>query len=44
MALDYLMRSKRLNRRCRFDVVAIDGLDSPDLDVRVIENAFEINQ
>jgi len=40
MALDYLAWTGRLNTACRFDVVAIDGLDGPREDVRVYANAF----
>ena len=40
MALDYLAWTRRLNDRCRFDVIAIDGIGSPQMTIRVIENAF----
>lgn len=40
MALDYLAWAGRLNDRCRFDVVAIDGIGTSHVDVRVIEDAF----
>lgn len=40
MALDYLARSGGLERRCRFDVVAIDGLDTPAMTIAVIQDAF----
>ena len=40
MAVDYLAWTGRLNRRCRFDVVAIDGIDTDKMTIRVIENAF----
>jgi putative endonuclease len=43
MALDYLARADRLDNPCRFDVVAIDGLGSGKVDVRVIQNAFSRN-
>jgi putative endonuclease len=43
MALDYLAWTGRLRDRCRFDVVAIDGLGSDRVSVRVIENAFWID-
>ena len=43
MALDYLAWSGRLTRRCRFDVVAIDGVGTPRMTVRVIEDAFHVN-
>jgi putative endonuclease len=40
MALDYLAREGRLDVRCRFDVVAIDRLGTPEMTVRIIRNAF----
>ncbi|MGH7633527.1 MAG: YraN family protein [Gemmatimonadaceae bacterium] len=40
MALDYLARVRRLNSRCRFDVIAIDGVATDRIRLRVIENAF----
>jgi putative endonuclease len=40
MALDYLARTGRLNDRCRFDVVAIDGIETDHLNLRVIQDAF----
>ena len=43
MALDYLAWTGRLTRRSRFDVVAIDGVGTPAMTVRVIEDAFQVN-
>jgi len=40
MALDYLGRTGCQDDPCRFDVVAIDGLGSPHVTVRVIKDAF----
>lgn len=40
MAIDYLARANRLNRPCRFDVVAIDGIGTDQMELRVIQNAF----
>lgn len=40
MALDYLAHTDRLNDKCRFDVVAIDGVGTPRERLRVIEHAF----
>jgi putative endonuclease len=40
IALDYLARANRLDARCRFDVVAIDGLGTDRTEVRVIADAF----
>jgi putative endonuclease len=41
MALDYLAWTGRTNARCRFDVIAIDGLGTKDETLRVIEDAFQ---
>jgi putative endonuclease len=41
MALDYLAWSARPHARCRFDVVAIDGLGTNAQTLRVIEGAFD---
>ena len=43
MALDYLAWTGRLNQRCRFDVVAIDGVGTPRQSLRIIENAFDVS-
>ena len=40
MALDYLAWTGWLNRLCRFDVVAIDGIGTDRMNIEVIENAF----
>ena len=40
MALDYLGWTGRTNDRCRFDVVAIDGIGTVAMTMRVIESAF----
>jgi putative endonuclease len=40
MALDYLAWTGRLGHRCRFDVVAIDRFGTPQMTLRVIEDAF----
>ena len=44
MALDYLAWTGCPNRRCRFDVVAIDGIGTETMQLRVIENAFDAGQ
>ena len=44
MALDYLAWSGRLDAPCRFDVVAIDGIGTDRMTVRVIEGAWEVDQ
>ena len=41
MALDYLAWTGGLDKPCRFDVVAIDGLGSAEMKMEVIENAFQ---
>lgn len=43
MALDYLARADKLEARCRFDVVAIDGIGTDDMELRVIEDAFQVD-
>jgi putative endonuclease len=40
MALDYLARANRLEARCRFDVVAIDGVGTERTEVNVVAGAF----
>jgi putative endonuclease len=40
IALDYLARVNRLDARCRFDVVAIDGIGTDRTEVQVIADAF----
>jgi putative endonuclease len=40
MALDYLAWTRQLEARCRFDVVAIDGMGTGDVRIEVIEDAF----
>ena len=40
MALDYLAWAQKLDAPCRFDVVAIDRVGSPQMTVRVIEDAW----
>ena len=44
MALDYLAWTQRLDHPCRFVVVAIDGLDTPGMTVRVIEDAWTVDR
>lgn len=43
MALDYLAWEGRLDRPCRFDVVAIDRIGLADMTIRVIENAWQVD-
>jgi len=43
MALDYLAWTGQLGRRCRFDVVAIDGIGTPAMRLRVIPGAFGVS-
>ena len=44
MALDYLAWTGRADRRCRFDVVAIDGIGTETMKLQVIENAFGVDR
>jgi putative endonuclease len=43
LALDYLAWSRQLDRPCRFDVVAIDGIGTDDVHVRVVADAFRLD-
>jgi len=43
MALDYLAWTSALDQPCRFDVVAIDGIGTERMHVRVIEDAFQVD-
>ena len=40
MALDYLAYTGRLDEPCRFDVVAIDGIGTSGMELRLIPDAF----
>ena len=42
MALEFLARHRRLEAPCRFDVVAIDRIGTPEVSVHVIEGAFSV--
>ena len=44
MALDYLAWTSALDEPCRFDVVAIDGIGTDKMTVRVIEDAFTVDR
>lgn len=44
MALDYLAWSGQMDARCRFDVVAIDGLGTERMTVRHIPHAFVVDR
>ena len=44
MALDYLAWTGRLEDPCRFDVVAIDGISTNKMTLRVIEDAFYVDR
>ena len=43
MALDYLAWTGGLERRCRFDVVAIDGIGTEGMTIRLIQDAFQFD-
>ena len=42
-ALLYIKKYKLQDKNCRFDVVSIEGVDRPVPEVRLIENAFELD-
>ncbi|MFA5389578.1 MAG: YraN family protein [Candidatus Omnitrophota bacterium] len=42
-ALTYIKKHRLENKNCRFDVVSIEGVDSRDPEVKVIENAFDLD-
>ena len=42
-ALTYIKRYKLENETCRFDVVSIQGDDSPDPEIKLIKNAFDLD-
>jgi putative endonuclease len=43
MALDYLAGTGRLDSPCRFDIIAIDGVGSSDMRLRLIRDAFHVD-
>jgi len=43
MALDYLAWTGRLERPCRFDVVAIDGIGTAQMSIQVLRDAFQLD-
>ena len=44
MALDYLAWTRQLEATCRFDVVAIDGIGTDAMQLRVIQDAFSVDR
>ena len=44
MALDYLAWAGRLDSPCSFVVVAIDDIGTPKMTMRVIENAWTVDE
>ena len=42
-ALLYIKKYKLQDKSCRFDVVSVEGVDRPRPEVRLIENAFELD-
>jgi len=42
-ALIYIKKFKLENKSCRFDVVSVEGVDSPGPEVKLIKNAFELD-
>lgn len=44
MALDYLAWAGRLEAPCRFDVVAIDGIGTHRMALRIIRDAWQVDR
>ena len=42
-ALTYIKRFKLEDKNCRFDVVSVEGVDKPEPEIRLIKNAFELD-
>ncbi len=42
-ALAYIKRYKLEDESCRFDVVSIKGVDSPEPEIKLIKNAFDLD-
>jgi len=42
-ALAYIKKFKLEDKSCRFDVVSVEGVDKPRPEVRLIKNAFELD-
>ena len=42
-ALAYIKKYRLENKSCRFDVISIQGVDSPEPEVKLIKNAFELD-
>jgi len=42
-ALTYIKKFKLEDKSCRFDVVSVEGVDRPKPEVRLIKNAFELD-
>lgn len=43
MALDYLGRARCLDAPCRFDIVAIDGIGTSQMTLRLIRDAWAVD-
>lgn len=43
MALDYLAKTNQLATQCRFDVVAIDGINTPRQRIELYRHAFVVD-
>ena len=41
-ALAYIKQCNLMDKSCRFDVVCIQGVGSPEPEIRLIKNAFEL--
>nr|MBU1328891.1 YraN family protein [Candidatus Omnitrophota bacterium] len=42
-ALAYIKQYRLEDKSCRFDVVSIRGVDSPDPEIKLIKNAFDLD-
>lgn len=42
-AMAYIKQYNLMDKSCRFDVVCIQGVDSPEPEIRLIKNAFELD-
>ena len=44
MALDYLAWTRQLDAPCRFDVVAIDGVGTERMTLRIVRDAWQVDR
>ncbi|MDO8602637.1 MAG: YraN family protein [Candidatus Omnitrophota bacterium] len=43
IALAYIKQCNLMDKSCRFDVVCIQGVDSPEPEIKLIKDAFELD-